>query len=292
MSIGVLSCGDGNVFTELVPLPPEKEASRYLELKQPDKAISVLTKALGADVSETVSLSSSDTNIRVSSELESLDGALDGAALSSVLTSQLDSVYQSNSDVYKWASVLSSAYAQKLAMDPIDLALALVGDSDSEEEETSSSSSTESDSPIVALYSILPESTEANREQAQLVVSLLEAIPSALRTAADSLKISLFLTAQTSLITKELDTDPADGELTPNELGAESLTPAKAIEILNTLIAASENDAGGDSSSAEAAAAIDSVLTEIDSQEGESIDEKLRNYLGSDTSTTDTSSFK
>ncbi|MDD9952234.1 MAG: hypothetical protein OXT67_11790 [Zetaproteobacteria bacterium] len=277
VTLQLASCGDGNVISQATPLKPEQQAARYLEQQKPDKAMTVLLDALGTDVTKTVALESGNTAIRVQSDLESLNDTLDGEALTATLTRQIDQVYASKSGAYKWASVLSSAVAQKLGMDPIDLALSLAENSSSD----TSSSSTSTDTPIVALYAILPDSTESNREQVQLVVSLLEAIPSGLRTEADTLKLSLFLVAQTSLITKELDTSPADGELTPNELSADNLTPAKAVEIVNTLIAASENDAGGEGSSAEAATAIDTVVTEINGQQGDTLDEKLRNYLGS-----------
>lgn len=174
---------------------------------------------------------------------------------------------------YELISLLASAQAQLVGVDIIKVVLKLAEGSS---EENSSSSSNE----VTVLFGALPEATDNNISGLETALQTLETIPPALRTDADQYKLTIFYTARLGLRTKKFDLD-GDGQVSPVELL--DLSDADAIAIITSILSAQSaiSNIGNESESTDSSSeTINNIRSAIDSTEGETDAEKLRNYLG------------
>ena len=165
-----------------------------------------------------------------------------------------------------YLSILSSAYAQIVGIDPLTIA------------QTMATASGTSNS-VTGLFGVVPAATSNNLKVMQHAVDLLQSIPPAQRTTADNFKLALFLLANISLVAKHYDS-LSKGKLTAADLQA--LTPQDAITILSNVSAAQAvlaSVTGQGANSAQAAAQIAQVQSAIAAQPGATPTDQLRNYL-------------
>ena len=182
----------------------------------------------------------------------------------SVLTSALESEPTN----YQYVSLLASAKAQKAGVDTMDFALEMA-------------SGNTSDSGITGLFSVVSDATADNLTALGEAVDLMDTIPSSDQTAADQFKTSMFYTSLMTMRTKALDTD-GDGVLSAEEL-ANNLNDSNASDIINSIVGAEDALANytADDGTGDAAGNVSAIKDAIDSQDGATDAEKLRNYLGS-----------
>ncbi|MCB9228697.1 MAG: hypothetical protein H6618_03715 [Deltaproteobacteria bacterium] len=257
----ILSCGK-NSFRDAEAAPPTEEASKALEEGNPEKAIRILLEDLGSSVEHIYNGMSAMTSSEISSALQSEILKLSGTKKT-----------ESSSSL----SILASAHAQSFGIDPLDIALSLI--TSGNDESSSGSSNT-----ITLLYPVLPDATSENKAGLSQAIAILNAIPQEELTKADFFKQSLFLTANMSLITKTFDTDPADGEITLNELGSlDATTTDELLTLLETAIGAIvSTDQEGNL--AQATEQIASIRSSIESQAGADDTEKLKEFLSNNAS--------
>ncbi|MFK7871579.1 MAG: hypothetical protein AB8C84_00195 [Oligoflexales bacterium] len=261
-----------NSFKALEPNNAAAQAALRLEAQEAGAAIEILLGALGSDY--TSIYNAIDTN----------------TSLSTTKTSLTTEMYrlQGEGDVkhiFEVISMLSSAHAQLHGIDPLDVALTLAR-SDSEESATATSST---GNDVTKLFPILPAATADNILGLDVSIMLLQSIESINYSESDSYKEAIFLTSSVSLVTKALDLN-ADGEISASEVLALQGSGSSG-SILNQLRAASaamssSNGVGNSSETADGAAKINAILTEIDGQSGDSDEDKLISYLSQNTTTT------
>ncbi len=172
---------------------------------------------------------------------------------------------------YQLISLLASAKAQKAGVDTVALILNLVSDNDSE-------SGNSSDNGIVGLFGVMPEFTDSVVDLLGESVRLIESIPASQVLPADRFKLSLFYTALMTVRTKQIDGD-GDGNLSAEEIAA--MDDETAIAILNDILTAESSITGysANDGTEVAAGQISGISSAIESQEGETQADKLRNYL-------------
>ena len=134
---------------------------------------------------------------------------------------------------------------------------------------------------IIPLLPTPSETTSLNLLKASIA---LGSIPEDYKTKHDLFKRSLFLTCQTGLLVKELDTD-GDGQV--SVLEALDLTTANADIFYNALgqltdISSMLSTMDPESKMGETTQKVSAVKTEVDSMPGNSIEEKIENYLSKD----------
>jgi hypothetical protein len=200
----------------------------------------------------------------------------------------LEAALKDDPDNYRYMSLLAAAKAQKFGVSVIQIALKMAETEEGEEgeegeEEATEETDEESDSntnDITNLFPVLPDPTDANIDGIKEAIDLLAAIPNDELHEGDIFLLSLLNTAVLALRTKTLDAD-GDGQLSPVELL--DLNADTAIAILEDLASASAAFASGDagSSSEAAQARLEAIQASIDAQEGETEEERLRNYFNS-----------
>ena len=244
--IALLACG-GNVFKSVEKEDPDQDAIKAMEDQDPDKAIRILTDALGSDIEQIINDSSAST-----------------------LSQNLRAAIGDDEDKARRLSLLSAAYAQKYGLDPLSVALKMA-----------ESSGGGDGNGITALFPVLPEATAENIAGIDKALGILQAIPAERFTKADFYKQSILFSASMALRSKALDAD-GDGTISASEII--SMTANDATTILSQLSGAAEAMGGADLNSESIAAVadqIDSLEAAIASQEGATQEEKLKNYLAS-----------
>ena len=167
-----------------------------------------------------------------------------------------------------YVSILALAYAERGGIDALTLA-----------QKMATNSSNTTTNGVTALFSIMPEATDTNIADVDTAVSLMNSIPSASRTTADTLKIAMFQTASLTLRTKKYDLD-GDGTISAAE--ALAMTGGDAAAILSQLAGAAAAFSGGSSTSTTdqaAATQISNIQTKIGTCPGASQEDQLKNYL-------------
>lgn len=208
----------------------------------------------------------------------------------------LEKALEDDPDNPKLLSLLGSATAQKHGFDPLSFALDLAKQSsESSEEETESTESSSSDSSssngITTMFSALPTASQKNIDGIAKAIEFIESIPEDDRTKADSFKLSMLHTARMAMVTKQFS-EMVQGDFSAENL--QNLTAEQAIQILSSLssaaIAMAAASTSEDGNSGKAAEQISAIQSKIDEQEGDTQEEKLRNYLAKRESTSSTSS--
>jgi hypothetical protein len=173
-----------------------------------------------------------------------------------------------------YLSILSTAYAQRAGIEPLSVAEAIASQSSSS---ALTSSLTATNDSLISLFGVMPAATEDNLSDIDRAVSILASdLPRSAWLSGDSFKYAIYQTSSTVMHLKALDTNQ-DGQLSI----AEIMGLASGESLINQLSAASTILAGDGSSAAstKAAAAIEAHRAEIAAMDGETMDEKLKNYL-------------
>ena len=251
----ILGCGE-NSFSGAEPQVPEEEAVKALEKANPEKAIKILLTDLGASFTESYNAMDSMT----------------ASEITATMNAELTSLIQNDrTNIPGKISVLASAHAQKFAIDPLDIALSLAT--------TGLESATKNANTLTLLYPLLPEATSRNQTGLNQAIAILNAIDQGNLTKADFLKKSLFLTASISLRTKAFDTNPVDGQISPQELLRLEATSADKIMDLLEVATSSLNHLDLDGDLEKAAGRIEETRISILNQPGNSRIEKLKEFL-------------
>jgi hypothetical protein len=169
-----------------------------------------------------------------------------------------------------YISVLSLAYAQRAGVEPLTFAQNFAEKSSESEEE-------EGSNQFTVMFDIMPEPTTTILSDIDMAVTLINSIPVADRLSGDDFKLAMFNTASVVLATKAFDAD-GDGDLSLDELT--DLSDAGATALLAKITAA-ESLLGSDSDNADDAESFSQFRTSLDSQEGDTDEDKLKNLLAS-----------
>jgi predicted nucleic acid-binding Zn-ribbon protein len=180
----------------------------------------------------------------------------------------LEKALQKEPENWLYISLLASAKAQKAGVDTTDIALGMAKAGEI------------SGNPLTALFIVLPTPTDELIDLLAESTALLASIPLDQLEEGDTFKISMFNTALTALQAKYFDAD-GSGSFSVEEL--QNLDERAVINILNSLLnaesAASIYQSSGGTGSA--TGNVSQIRSQIDAQAGETLTEKLRNYLGS-----------
>ncbi len=191
----------------------------------------------------------------------------------------LNAALEDDPENYQLVSLLSAATAQKYGIDAFTMVMRMVNSQKEQAENQTPSGSNN----ITALFSAVPASTPENIAGINEAIRIMMTIPATSRTRADNFYLSLMNTAALTLQTKKFDKD-GDGLISPVELL--DLSDDDAISILDSLLNAESAMADGllpDSANSKASAEqISQIRSQIESQEGASTAEKLRNFLNKD----------
>lgn len=174
-------------------------------------------------------------------------------------------------------SILSLAYAQRAGVEPLEFA----------QNFSKNAGNTESNSQFTILFAIMPDPTASNISDIDQAVSILNSIPLEDRLPGDAFKLAMFNTAAVVLRTKAFDAD-LDGDLTAEELA--NLSDEDAAALLAQINLAGEQlgqSADGSESNQKAQEAFDNFTSELNSADGSTEGEKLKNFLEADGNQTD-----
>ncbi|MFW7377592.1 MAG: tetratricopeptide repeat protein [Oligoflexus sp.] len=166
-------------------------------------------------------------------------------------------------------SLLASAKAQLAGVDTIDLALSMISSESSAESEAND---------IEKLFAVMPAATLENIQLLSESVEIMNTIPAVDQLNSDRFKLSMFFTSLMTLRTKFYDAD-GDGQLGPEELL--ELDDEAAVAILEDLFAAETSLANNqnDGENGGVADKVSAIRSKIDTEEGASDAERLRNFL-------------
>ncbi len=189
----------------------------------------------------------------------------------------LESALQDNPGDPKLLSILSYAFAARAGVEPLKLIskMTTVG--------ASTDGGPQSDSQILLLFAVVPDATAENITDIDRAVSiLLSDIEPEERLPGDTLKLALFQTASLVMHMKAIDLD-GDGVIEVEELA--SFSTASASSLLSQLAAAQALLAADpdDPTAQQAAAALGTYQEEINAMPGDTMEEKLKNYLAGST---------
>jgi hypothetical protein len=245
------ACGSqGSVFN-LFPqkLDPADRAAKYLEEGKPEKAKSLMLGELGDGFT---------------SAYEGLDATtITGASgtLAPFITTTKQATY---------ASLLASAEAQSNGLDPIDLML---------KSQAISSTSGQSSNIFIAMWPILPAATGASVLSAQKATAALVAM-SSFYIKEDTLKLTLFQLAATSLSLKVADTN-GNNLLDASEIASLDLATASLIlsQIASAAQAAASISASSETNEAKIATQISTVAAAVASSSGSDDQQKVQSWL-------------
>lgn len=189
-----------------------------------------------------------------------------------------------------YLSLLGTAQAQLVGVDFLRIVLRMAANdttatTDSTDSSSGSSTTTtdSSGNDITFLFVVLPDATDENINGLDTAIATIESIADVDKISADQFKLTIFYTARLALRTKKFDAD-GDGLVSPAELL--DLSDEDADAIIDSLLNAGDAlEAAGDAGAS--AEQIEELKNAIESSEGDTQAEKLRNYLGgTDTSTT------
>ena len=246
------ACGSESSVFNLFPqkLDPADRAAKYLEEGQPEKAKSLMLSELGADFSS--AYNALDTT--------SIMGAAE--ALAPFVTTSKQATF---------ASLLASAEAQASGLDPIDLML---------KSKSLSGSSGQSSNIFIAMWPILPAANATSVLSAQKATAALVAM-SKFYIREDTLKLTLFQLAATSLSLKVADTN-GNNILDASEIASLDLATASLIlsQIVSAAQAAASITAQSETNEAKVAEKISSVATALSQSSGSDDQQKVQSWLG------------
>ncbi|MEI8025320.1 MAG: hypothetical protein WCI18_03125 [Pseudomonadota bacterium] len=246
------ACGSQSSVFNLFPqkLDPADRAAKYLEEGQPEKAKSLMLNELGPDFSNTYN----------ALDAASITGASD--ALAPFVTTAKQATF---------ASLLASAEAQASGLDPIELML---------KSKSLSDSSGQSSNIFIAMWPILPAANAASVLSAQKATAALVAM-SSFYIREDTLKLTLFQLAATSLSLKVADTN-GNNILDASEIASLDLATATLIlsQIVSAAQAAASITAQSETNEAKVASKISSVATALSQSSGSDDQQKVQSWLG------------
>ena len=262
------ACGT-NTFEDLEPDNAAARAALRLEAQEPGAAIEIIMDTLGKDYQDIYESAAVGTNMNT---------------YRAALNTEMYKLQEAGvKEIFKVVSVLSSAHAQLHGIDPFDVALALARE-DSEEEEAADAAPVVTDSEgndVTKLFPILPSATAENILGLDVSIAILQSIDSINYSDSDGYKEAIFLTSSVSLVTKKLDLN-ADGDISADEilgLGQDGAASAIMNQLRAASAAMSSSSGVGGNDSAEGAAKINAIITEIDSQPGATDEERLAAYF-------------
>jgi hypothetical protein len=269
-------CGK-SIFQTTDKVDPATDAAIALEKRQPERAITLILSDLGQEYRA------------IYDDLDDATDTSGGAALLGAKMAELISAGKIEG-VPNLVSILASAKAQLHGIDPFDLALKVAESATSE----SSSADAEADfsqadpsapaaasgNQVTVLFPVLPAATDENLHGLDVAMAVLQSVGDE-KTAADDYKEALFLTASIALVSKTLDSD-GDGEI--SALEAITLSDAAAATLLNQIMsaaaaAAASSGSGDDAETAKSTEQIQALQSKIDAEEGDTQEEKLRNFM-------------
>lgn len=224
-------------------------------------SLGILLSACGTNIFTAV-----ETHDPADRALALLDEKKPDAAIS-VLADALEE----SPDDWTLVSLMASAKAQKAGVDTTEVALKMATQDESE--------SSQSSNELSALFTVLPEASSDRIDLMAEAVTYINSIPEEERVAADIFKLSMYNTSYTALQTKFFDGD-GDGKFTIEEL--QDLDEETAIAILDSLlnVEAAAAAYSADDSTGAAAGKVGEIAAKINSQEGATTSEKLKNFLG------------
>lgn len=193
----------------------------------------------------------------------------------------LESALESEPDNLQYLSLLSTAYAQRAGVEPIQFARDMAergGD-------------TGSASGLVAAFTILPEATSDVLADIDKALELLGDLGTDNFLPGDTFKLALFQAASFILHIKSLDRN-RDGTIGVDEaLDLSDTSAAGLLAQITAAQAALAAQGATDPAAAKAAESIQKYQDDIDAQPGANQEEKLRNFLSAKNSgSTSTSS--
>lgn len=250
------SCSSSSDVINIFPqkLDPADQATKYLEEEKPDKAIALMLAELGSDfasiyngLDQTTVLTAQDT-------------------LSTFITDNTKATY---------ASILASAEAHKLGLDPIDLILKSAELANA----TNNQSSSQSSNVVIAMWPILPIATAENVLAAKKASAALMSI-SNFYIPEDKVKLTVFQLATTSLSLKAMDLN-GNNQLDLNEITSLDTTLAAAFlsQIVTAALAAASIDPTSGANAEGIGSQITQVTEAIQASAGSNDQEKLQNWL-------------
>ncbi len=254
-----ICCGGSNIFSFLEKKRPAVEAVKALEAKDPEKAKSIIFAEL-------------------SPEYKAIYDCITAQSDSSVVEADfhnemLSLISKKGDQIPKLISILASAEAQSVGVDPLDIALALA------KGKSSSNLIDDQSQMLTLLFPILPDPTQQNITVVDTAVSLLRSIGEEYLSESDKLKLGIFLTSSMSLSLKFVDKN-SDGKISVSDVS--EMTDDLANSILSQLDSASSVlNQQTNTTGVGASDNIKKILEEIDSQDGASRAEKLKNFLAS-----------
>lgn len=251
------SCGD-NSFKGIDSVNPGEEATKKLEEGKPEQAEKIILAALGNQYKAVY------TSINDQSDLLSIQ---------TELNSQLAQLIASKKVKKPKAlvSILASAKAQIHGIDPFTVALSLA----------TSGSSSDSSNELTRIFPVLPTPNSTNIRGLNVAMTVLNSIGSGDFTKADNFKVAIFLTSSISLACKSLDTD-GDGAISTVETAELSDEVAVAIftQLASATLAMSQSSSSSDGDSTKKnSEAITGLNSKIQSMDGDTDTDKLRNFL-------------
>lgn len=184
---------------------------------------------------------------------------------------EINKELEKNPNDSKLLSLKSAAIAQFHGIDTISLALKMA--------ENQSSTSGEEKNEITSLFSVLPLATDTAITGLQEAIDILTGIAD--KKTSDYFKLTMLNSSLMALRIKQIDSD-GSGSFTVDELLAMDVDDV--INILSNLdgailatVGASGIDEG--QGSKDSLGAISSIKTKISTQDGDTDEEKLKNYL-------------
>jgi hypothetical protein len=250
--IAVAACGSQSSVVNLFPqkLDPADRAAKYLEQGKPEQARSLLLKELGTDFTSAYD-GINATNVTDAS-----------TTLSAFITTPAKATL---------ASLLASAEAQILGLDPIELIL---------KSKNLTSGSGQSSNIFISMWPILPAATNDSILTAQKATAALISL-SAFYIKEDTLKLTMFQLAATSLSLKIADTN-GNNQLDPSEIASLSLESASLIlsQIASAALAAASINSETGTNEAQVASKISDVATALAQSQGSDNQQKVQSWLG------------
>ena len=257
----IYGCGT-NIYHTIEKHDPAELSTFYLEKNEFEKANETIYKELGS---------------RFENIVKGVDANTNWQLLEQELNTEVYRLHdeEGKTSVLNLVSIASSVYAAKAGVDLSTIILKMVDQNIGE--------SSNSDSILLSILPTLPAPEEDVMINANISISLLNSIKEADKSVSDLFKSSVLNISLASLSIKTIDLD-ATGIFSESELS--SLTPDAAIVIYQSISNASSissiiSNRISDTNMDDAVEKTTEIKTLIDNAEGDSLEEKVQNYLGS-----------
>jgi hypothetical protein len=183
----------------------------------------------------------------------------------------------------QYLSILALAYAQRAGIEPLDFATRIANNAGTSGDEGSETSEDQA-GDMTAMFSLMPEASAPNLTDIDRAVEILaNEIPVDQRLPGDDFKLAIYQTAAVVMHMKALDTN-GDGTVSLEEsiqLSDDSAAGLLAqISAAEALLASSDPN---DKSKQKAAQALARYTSQINAAPGSTDEERLRNYMGGET---------